>query len=419
MARIKEFQLRDVRCFDGYHTVKCGKVTILLGNNSTGKSTFLGCYNTLARIADLVDLHNTNYFNLPPFDLGFFDTICRSGKPDFGVSAVFEDHCFSHVKFDFDTDKEGMPRERYCRLEFNGNPETRRAIDIELMDAQKCLEFRTSEFCFRLARPEISNLSISTWLSRYAQYGHLPFGGEPSEFRRRIHSSESDSDEIEFAKFLSFFRRDFISPKGQTLLVEALDPNEQEPRKRTYSSLPHYLDPACDANLASLGKIGKKLGLWEAISAQDSSKSGEFEVTVETQNGWTNLVDVGYGIHSLLPLAHSMQKNEPGTVFLLQQPEVHVHPSAQASLAQFMAESQYEFLIETHSEHFTDRFRICVMDGTLRPDELSIVYFDLSEDGKSAQIHNLRVDGDGNLLDVPNGFRSFFLRETKRLLGFQ
>ena len=420
MARIKEFHLRDVRRFDGLQTARCGRITLLLGNNSVGKSTFLGCYKTLARIAALIDLDDSNHFDTSPFHLGSFDTIVRSGESSFSIGGTFESHCFTHATFSFDAGKEDMPREKHSRLEFNRDTETGQSIDIELMVDQDCLQFKTSDFCFSLARSHMPDVPISSWLSRYVRHGYLPFNGDPVTFRNLRASSGPQGDDAAFAKFVSFFRSSLPLPKQPMLPVQAFDPAKQEPRKRVYSSLPRYLDPACGANPDALNDIGRNLGLWEAIYARPSStKNGSFEVMVETQNGSRNLVDVGYGVHSLLSLVHSIQRSEPGTVFLVQQPEVRIHPSAQAALAQFMAESKYEFLIETHSEHFTDRFRICVMDGTLRPDDLSIVYFDLSEDGRSAQIHNLRVDGDGNLLDVPLGFRSFFLEETKRLLGFQ
>ena len=108
----------------------------------------------------------------------------------------------------------------------------------------------------------------------------------------------------------------------------------------------------------------------------------------------------------------------PETVLLLQQPEIHVHPRAQAGLAQWMAESGRSFVIETHSDHFVDRFRICVMKETLAPDELSIVYFEPTADGARSRMHCISVDPQGNLEGAPDGYRSFFLEETRSLLGF-
>ena len=42
MGRITELRLRDVRCFDGEQSAKLGRITLLLGENGAGKSTFLG-----------------------------------------------------------------------------------------------------------------------------------------------------------------------------------------------------------------------------------------------------------------------------------------------------------------------------------------------------------------------------------------
>ena len=50
--------------------------------------------------------------------------------------------------------------------------------------------------------------------------------------------------------------------------------------------------------------------------------------------------------------------------------------------------------------------------GGLKPKEVSILYFERS--GLDVTIHNLRVDERGNLLDVPPGYRQFFLKELQR-----
>ena len=58
------------------------------------------------------------------------------------------------------------------------------------------------------------------------------------------------------------------------------------------------------------------------------------------------------------------------------------------------------------------------MKELLAPDELSIVYFEPSEDGARSRMHSISVDQQGNLEGEPAGYRSFFLNETKSLLGF-
>ena len=44
---IKEFIIKDVRCFAGENRLKIRPLTFLVGENSTEKSTILGCFSAL------------------------------------------------------------------------------------------------------------------------------------------------------------------------------------------------------------------------------------------------------------------------------------------------------------------------------------------------------------------------------------
>ena len=136
-----------------------------------------------------------------------------------------------------------------------------------------------------------------------------------------------------------------------------------------------------------------------------------------------NLVDVGYGVSQVLPLltdTHFVQQ-APSSVFLLQQPEVHLHPSAQAALGSYfceIADWKHQLLVETHSDHILDRVRMDVRDrvSRLHPEEVSILYFERRD--LDVRIHSLQLDDEGNVLGAPDSYRRFFLSETKRSLGF-
>ena len=156
--------------------------------------------------------------------------------------------------------------------------------------------------------------------------------------------------------------------------------------------------------------------------------SDPFQLQVKVRSGsHANIVDVGYGIGQSLPFLVDVmaadqslrRQRAAGRTFLLQQPEVHLHPRGQAQLASFFVEGYKKhgnrFLIETHSDYIVDRVRILVRQGALKADDVSILYFEPSVN--SVDIHNVSVDDDGNLQDVPPGYRDFFLKETDRLLG--
>ncbi len=181
--------------------------------------------------------------------------------------------------------------------------------------------------------------------------------------------------------------------------------------------------------------FGREAGLFSDIRVKRHGKqmSDPFQLQVKVRTGpHANIVDVGYGVSQSLPIlvdvmtagesdrGGSRGRGAKGRSFLLQQPEVHLHPRGQAELANLFIEAfkkrGHRFLIETHSDYVVDRVRISVRKGLLKPDDVSILYFEPT--GNAVTIHNLTLDEHGNLRDAPAGYRDFFVRETDRLLGF-
>ena len=167
----------------------------------------------------------------------------------------------------------------------------------------------------------------------------------------------------------------------------------------------------------AIGDIGQDLNLFGRIETRERAPE-RYEVLVEVSGEMRNLADVGYGVTSVLPLAKALVDAPPVTQFLLQQPEVHIHPSAQAKLVEMMSKSPHRFIIETHSDHIIDWFRILVTEARMAPSDLGIVYFERVPDDPSAtRMYQLSLDGSGNLTGQPNNYRQFFSKETARLLG--
>lgn len=147
----------------------------------------------------------------------------------------------------------------------------------------------------------------------------------------------------------------------------------------------------------------------------------EFFLTDDSKRELT-LSEVGTGVSQLLPVISSIIGGENK---LYSQPELHLHPKAQAILGDlFIVGIQknreknqkhpglpiYGITLETHSEHLILRILRRIREDQaagdqlkLSKDELSIIYLD-SSDGK-AHLHWIRVDKNGEFLDVwPNGF---------------
>jgi len=168
--------------------------------------------------------------------------------------------------------------------------------------------------------------------------------------------------------------------------------------------------------------FGQQSGLFGGVEIRRLGKleSDPFQIQVQIGSNAINLLDVGYGVSQVLPIVVDCLRGESGGTFLLQQPEVHLHPKAQAELGSFLGtlakEQNKRFVIETHSDYLVDRIRMDIRDRKgITPQDVSLLYFE-RKNGK-ARIHSLELDEHGNILNPPPGYRRFFLEEERRFLG--
>ncbi|MCI0519119.1 MAG: AAA family ATPase, partial [Chloroflexi bacterium] len=172
----------------------------------------------------------------------------------------------------------------------------------------------------------------------------------------------------------------------------------------------------------ALAKFGQVSGLFNSIEVKrkGQKESDPFQIVVKTIGPTINLVDVGYGVSQVLPIVVDVLQNPSGTTFLLQQPEVHLHPKAQAELGSFLAtlarDQNKRFIIETHSDYLLDRIRMDVRDRkSISADDVLILYFEKTPSG--VEISEMGVDDFGNIRESPPAYRRFFLEEERRMLG--
>ena len=134
-----------------------------------------------------------------------------------------------------------------------------------------------------------------------------------------------------------------------------------------------------------LEDFGQSAGLFDEISIKPlgSRQSEPFHVQVRKfapggrlKGPHRNLIDVGYGVSQVLPVITELLRADAPSTFLLQQPEVHLHPSAQAALGSLFCEvagaKERLLVVETHSDHLLNRIRMDVRDGVgpLQPEDV-------------------------------------------------
>ena len=122
-----------------------------------------------------------------------------------------------------------------------------------------------------------------------------------------------------------------------------------------------------------------------------------------------SLADVGVGVSQVLPVIVQLYFAPPGSILLFEQPEIHLHPSVQAALADLFIEAAdtlgHQVIIESHSEHFLVRMQRRIAEGKIRiADREHIKLFLCSIQNKTSVAKELEMDEYGKIKDWPEDF---------------
>ena len=425
---ITQFTMENVRCFAERQMLEIRPLTFLVGENSTGKTTALGCFHVLANYlrGDGVD------FNLDPYSMGTFKDIVRNSKKreknfKLGFNSKYNNENIE-ITVEFVEKKAG--------IEPVVNSVIMKLVDGKIIvrsEEAMGRELRLDSFDEQQNRYRIA--CDTDRLNEYSVYFFFP------PFR-----AESER-EIIFKKYFEEIIKKFEgSPWDifRTCPVFSTSPIRSRP-KRTYDPTREFDDPeGSDVPMylmrveatekknwedlkTQLVEFGRNSGLFENIDVRNLGRSlgAPFQLQVKVRGPKANIVDVGYGVSQILPiLVQVLSPNVSGhemSFSLLQQPEVHLHPRAQAELSSLLAklanQSNQSFVVETHSDYMIDRARIDIIRGNLRPEDVSLIYFEPK--GNIVKVHNISFDKMANMVGVPPHYGEFFLKESKRLLGFK
>lgn len=181
-----------------------------------------------------------------------------------------------------------------------------------------------------------------------------------------------------------------------------------------------------------LAQFGVSTGLFHDVDVQrlkGRKRDAPFELIITHGDIQSNIKDVGYGISQVIPfvvdliiaeIEHSSKRGPAVGMHYIQQPEIHLHPAAQAALGTFLYDFSRStgnyFVIETHSDFVIDRMRQHVRrDKEKTSDRCSLLFFE--DVGSQSRIHPIGFDSKGNVLNAPASYRKFFLTEEMRNFG--
>ena len=153
----------------------------------------------------------------------------------------------------------------------------------------------------------------------------------------------------------------------------------------------------------------------DKLEVRQLGRSSRYELIVHRDGVTSNLRDVGIGVSQVLPVLVVAYFAPSGSTIVLEAPELHLHPLAQSVLAElFVAISQQrkvQFIVETHSEHLFRRMQTLMARQEVTSDQAAM-YF-VERDDKAAKLLPLELDDYGRLKNWPQGFFGDALGETR------
>ena len=408
-------------------------VTFLIGENSTGKSSFLKILKHLYQpdfwMRGDFDLHEESGFG------GFNDVVSAwsTDKTFFqvGVMKIVKDskgkitQNFSSLVF---RDEDGLPKlSRY----FNKGKDQ----EISFNFSQEGMTYGINEVesSFATEQEAINNFLLALDNELLTSKNTMKF---PKGFPSRLPLPIA----ITVAKSLNKNKTglDFENEMVFASDITWIAPIRSKPL-RTYDGLkrrfspegdhaPHVLRKSLEnGNETSefpkkLEKFGESSGLFETVIAHSfgNEPQSPFELLIKFNDVNININNVGYGVSQVLPLIVDFISADKGKHFAVQQPEVHLHPRAQAALGDLVfslaKEKKHSFLIETHSDYLIDRFRLaCRKDKSAAKVDAQVIFFSRVPTGNNAVA--IKIGSDGTYpKSTPKDFRDFFIKEEIKLL---
>ncbi|MFN7121430.1 MAG: AAA family ATPase [Hydrogenophaga sp.] len=447
----KKLELGNFKRFQNA-SIDFAKINIIAGPNNSGKSSIIGAMRLICQTLDSFDDQVTLLLNGPFGDFGTFkDVIYRNhrGRPleialelevsniDPGkeVQLVRLELVFKYSQDDREIyaqsvrvflDKSPLIEAKYSRegKRFNIEKIGNTIIPSTLKNAIS-REFRVRHF-FPVPLAARLGLFDRDSKSVYAGFtGQFNQGPDSEVLRKLIRVWTRLSSAISKADYLGPLR---IAP-SRTYLFTGERSRRIGVSGENLTSILATKDKRRDRT--DDRSIQKEVNAWlqkaemakEALLVPLSDR--HFEIRI--QNFFTkedqNIADVGFGHSQVLPFLTGGFALAQGSTYFVEQPELHLHPKAQAELGDFIKDlykQSVQTVIETHSEHLILRLQQHVAAGDIDANDIRILYVgnaSLDDDGRPLkEVTPIGLDSKGQFTTPwPKGFFPEKLHESKRL----
>lgn len=355
----RELTIENFKCFSEKTKIKLGKITICLGSNSVGKSSVIQACILLRQIYEQAILfkdtkvreYTIQLNDLYGLQLGDSEHI-KSSKSREDIALKIDDYEYSFVS------NNQSPMEMLVRNEYN----------IAKMSSDGGL-FSKGFYYLNAERigPRNYQTINSKMMDNCGVYGEnavhlLSVLGNRKVNESKCYSMDVDKKVNTFSKQTEYWM--------------------------------DYIIPGIEINTDDMTELR-------------ISKMSLRQPALDT--GFLSPYNFGFGISYVLPIILTGLIAESGSVFLVENPEAHLHPKGQSHIGYFLAVMAWagvQVIVETHSEHVLNGIRIAALKNAVSSEDISVNFFSVNTCGRDThhKVENIKLNERMDLEMWPEGF---------------
>jgi predicted ATPase len=200
---------------------------------------------------------------------------------------------------------------------------------------------------------------------------------------------------------------DEVGSVGERTVEALLGGGDRKFNLREHSRLKSLQDTVAE-QLAGLGLISE----FQVEPIARDRPEHEVAMRVPNVSDRVMLPDAGFGVSQVLPVVVQGFVTPSGSTIVMEQPEIHLHPSAQKALADYFIDAslarenaqprETQFIIESHSEHLLRRMQRRIAEKRVPPEHVALYFCEVAA-GRS-RLRPLDIDLFGNISNWPKDF---------------
>ncbi len=395
---LTELKLTNFRIFDDEVTVRFRPITVLIGRNSSGKSSII---KFLLMLQQSLDLGRSQFLTSEgdKVNLGLFSdlknslTTKRHLKFNLSCNDFYDLYETAITQFLFpDVVPDNKQFKYQAGASFGYRLQSIKGLAVFSVKEEstgKFLPLSTgpalddSRFWDKPLFPKSNgteSIDIDRWIAKTAVIDKISH--QISSLRHLL----PVRSETERVIATTSRPRDDVGQNGQFALPHLHNIMQSDSEKYEFL-LPHLTNIAGVADIdfdTSSGYVTRAIGISNYTGAK------------------VPIADFGFGVGQALPVIVQGAIMDRYTTLMVEQPEAQLHPTAQLELGSYFAdlwnERKVGSIIETHSDNILLRLRRLVAKGDLSPEDISVAYFAFDEsNGNMPIVKNLDINEDGSM----------------------